>query len=249
MPASTAHHQRLLATILPLVLLLSSKAHTMPTRFTYLSELAPNIQQDMRYAGNNNFIGRPIDGYDASRCILTKRAAKQLAKVQRDAVKRGYSLKVFDCYRPQRAVDDFKAWSKNRDQKMKSAFYPRTRKRKLFSSGYIASYSGHSRGSTVDLTLVQITMPPTQASEDIGPCYYDSRNDGVDSLNMGTSYDCMDKRAHIWNSKVSKQAKKNRKLLRQLMSKHGFRAYSKEWWHFTLKDEPYRRRYFNFPVQ
>lgn len=220
-----------------LLILLTNNCMALGKNFTYLEQHAPSIMQEIRYAGENNFVGRPINGYLSGRCILTKKAAKQLAKVQQDALSLGYSLKVYDCYRPQMAVNDFKAWARSGDNKMKNAFYPNINKRKLFKLGYIASYSGHSRGSTVDITLVPIDESMRADDHANHP------------LDMGTPYDFMDKRSHVFNNAISREAKKNRMTLRRLMLQHGFKPYNKEWWHFSLRNELYRRSYFNFAVQ
>ena len=130
-----------------------SSAHSLNKSFVYLNDVAPTIIQELRYFSNNNFVGRVISGYKANKCILTIKAATALAKVQTRLNKKGYSLVVYDCYRPQMAVNDFYNWSKNLNQSMKQQFYPRENKKNLFKRGYIARFSGHSRGSTVDLSI------------------------------------------------------------------------------------------------
>ncbi len=217
----------------------------MPAGFVYLSQIDPSIHQDLRYYTGFNFVGKRIPGYKIAQCILSYKAALALKSVQQQLKKQGLSLKVYDCYRPVRAVKSFVQWSGSKDESMKTRFYPRERKATLFKKGYIAEYSGHSRGSTVDLT---ITALKTKSSEGVAECYHQNRaQDG--SLDMGTNYDCMDRLSHALSKGVSKIAQKNRKLLRRLMMQHGFRPYSKEWWHFTLRHEPYPHRYFNFPVR
>lgn len=219
--------------VLPLVISFSAvnvaHANTLPQGFVYLKDVNPTIVQEMRYAGSHNFIGRPIDGYHAAACILSLPAADALSKVQTELKKKNLSLKVFDCYRPQMAVDDFIAWSKDlKDQKMKAEFYPFVDKSELFNRGYIAAKSGHTRGSTMDLTIV---------SEKTGK-----------ELDMGTHFDYMDPLSHNDNKNISAEAHQNRMLLKNTMMKYGFEPYEKEWWHFTLKNEPYPNTYFNFPV-
>jgi len=225
----------------------------LPPDFVYLSDVAPAIQQDMRYAGYHNFIGRPIKGYQAGECILTKEAAVALAQVQKELKKSSLSLKVYDCYRPQMAVDDFIAWSqKPRQQQMKAEFYPRVNKEDFFKLGYVAAKSGHTRGSTVDLTIVPL---PTPAEEIYTPgqtliaCFapYNQRFHD-NSIDMGTGFDCMDETAWF-AAKVGKTALANRRLLQNIMEKNGFKPYATEWWHFTLKDEPFPGTYFNFPIK
>lgn len=228
----------------------SQEVMSLPSGFVYLKNVAPTIKQEMRYASSYNFVGRRINGYYRAQCILSRQAALALAKVQKLALKKGYSLKVYDCYRPQRAVNDFYRWSQSRQRKMKTVFYPREDKATLFSKGYIAKYSGHSRGSTVDLTLVKINGSKSKHHKSQANCYapYHLRVDD-DSINMGTNYDCLDKKAHYHSRDLSKQERHNRALLRRLMNKGNFYPYSKEWWHFTLRAEPYRRQYFNFPIK
>ena len=191
--------------------------------------VVPGLVAEIRYAGSHNFVGRPIDGYRATRCLLTQPAANALAEVARDLATRGLVIKVFDCYRPTRAVADFVRWARDpRDQAAKAEFYPDVDKRTLFRDGYIASRSGHSRGSTVDLTL--------------------ARADGAE-LDMGTPFDFFS--PHSWPSdrSVSAEAQANRALLAQAMRKRGFSPYDKEWWHFTLREEPYPQTYFDFVVR
>ncbi|KTD18229.1 D-alanyl-D-alanine dipeptidase [Legionella jordanis] len=229
---------------------LATNLYALPKDFVYLHDLAPLIIEDLRYLGSNNFIGHPIPGYTSNRCILTKEAALQLAKVEQAALKRGYTLKVYDCYRPQKAVDAFYRWSQNpRDNKMKECFYPREEKAKLFEKGYIAKASGHTRGSTVDLTLVKWPNPFTPSRKTSGPCYGKNPSYQDDnSMDTGTRFDCMDRTAHITYRNLTKQQLKNRQLLQNLMVRFGFSPYPEEWWHFTLKHEPFPNSYFNFPV-
>jgi len=184
----------------------------------------PTIAVEGRYATSHNFIGRPIKGYLAERCLLTPEAAAALGKVQGELRQFGMSLRVYDCYRPQRAVNDFIEWSKDdSDQKMKQEFYPHVEKSEAFKLGYLAEKSGHSRGSTVDLTII--------------------------GLDFGTTYDFFDERANTANPNVSSEAKVNRLLLKSVMEKFGFKYYDKEWWHFTLANEPYPDSYFDVEVK
>ncbi len=221
----------------------------LPAGFVYLHSIAPDIQEDMKYAGSNNFTGRKIAGYHRARCILTYQAAIHLKKAQDEAKKLGYGLKVYDCYRPVSAVDDFFRWSQNsQDRAKKDFFYPRIPKDELFEKGYIARYSSHSRGSTVDLTLIK----PAQASnkKPISQCYSLSPDYLDDnSINMGTRHDCLDPSANYRYPHLSREQKKNRRLLRTIMNKAGFMPYPKEWWHFTYRQEPWPEKYFNFPVK
>ena len=191
--------------------------------------LVPGLVTDIRYAGSHNFVGRPIDGYRAPRCLLTEPAANALAEVARDLAPRGLVVKVFDCYRPARAVADFVRWARDpRDQAAKAEFYPAVDKRTLFRDGYIASRSGHSRGSTLDLTLARA---------------------GDGELDMGTPFDFFSPKSWSADSSVTADQHANRMLLKAAMQRRGFRAYAQEWWHFTLRNEPFPDTYFDVPVQ
>lgn len=222
--------------------------------FVYLKDVDPGILQDIRYAGYHNAVGRPIKGYYARECILTRQAADALVKVQAALLKSSLSLKVYDCYRPQRAVNDFVAWSKQpNDTTMKDEFYPRVPKNRLFPLGYLAAKSGHSRGSTVDLTIVPVPTPQAanyhrgQPLVECFAAYHDRYRDN--SIDMGTSFDCLDSMSHGLNPRVPLIAYQNQKMLRHIMQKYGFIPYKNEWWHFTLKNEPYPNTYFNFPIR
>jgi zinc D-Ala-D-Ala dipeptidase len=199
-----------------------------PASFVDAATVVPGLAVEMRYVTDNNFVGRPIDGYEKPVCLLTRQAAQALAEVARDLAPRGLTLKVFDCYRPKRAVAHFLRWAQAIDDlKNKSAYYPALDKRRLFADGYIAVHSGHSRGSTVDLTLVG------KAGE----------------LDMGTPFDFLSPRSNTLNPAIRGEAQQNRVLLTLAMSRRGFRAYDKEWWHFTLRGEPFPETYFDFPVR
>lgn len=178
---------------------------------------------DMRYAGDENFVGAKVDGYKRAKCLLTPEAANALFAASRNLAEMGLSFRIFDCYRPQRAVDHFVRWSRNDDERTKSAYYPGTPKSELFPQGYIAERSGHSRGSTVDLT--------------------------IDALDMGSRFDFFDPVSHTASDAIPTPARANRLLLRLIMEKNGFRNYDKEWWHYTLADEPYKDQYFDKPVK
>jgi len=225
----------------------------LPDGFSYLSALDASIQYDMRYAGHNNFLGRPVTGYDAEECILTTPAAEALTLVQEAVNTIGYSLKVYDCFRPQRAVNDFMQWAADPDDVlMRSSYYPDVPKSELFSRGYIAERSGHSRGSTVDLTLVPLGTSVPEA--DPLAREYDCRASADarfpdNSIDMGTGYDCFDLRSHTDDIAVGAVVLQHRHLLRNLMEAAGFTNYEQEWWHYTLKDEPFPDQYFDFPIQ
>ena len=222
---------------LALLLVLSAHgalADERPPAFIDAAGGVPKLVVDMRYAGAHNFVGRRIDGYEKPVCLLTQRAANALAGVARDVAARDLVLKVFDCYRPMRAVADFVRWSRDlTDVIGKAEFYPDVDKRTLFRDGYIASRSSHSRGSTVDLTLV----------------HEDGRDQQGLELNMGTPFDFFSKRSWVAAPSISREARANRALLAAAMRRHGFRPYAKEWWHFTLSDEPFPQTYFDFLVR
>lgn len=207
-----------------------------------LASVAPAIEQDLRYRGARNFLGRPVAGYERAQCWLTRPAAQALAGVQREAAPLGLRLKVFDCLRPQRAVDDFVRWGRDlQDQKMRADYYPRVPKGELFQRGYIAERSGHSRGSTVDLTLV--VVDGVRARQVLaGPLA-----DGQEA-DMGTPFDLFDERSHTDNAELPPDVQQNRQWLRALMQRHGWRNLPEEWWHFTLQNEPYPDRYFDVPL-
>lgn len=226
----------------------------MPEGFVEVKTAIPSLQLDIRYAGPHNFVGERIDGYSAPKCILTKKAATALAQVQRELAPFSLSLKVYDGYRPQRAVDHFVRWAKNiGDTRTKREFYPTLEKRDLFKDDYIAAKSGHSRGSTVDLTIVTLPVSEQAAwrpGEKLEACYSPVevrfRDNGLD---MGTGFDCFHELSHTENGKVGQQQRINRLLLKTIMEKHGFKNYEKEWWHFTLRDEPFSETYFDFVIE
>jgi zinc D-Ala-D-Ala dipeptidase len=219
-----------------------------PAGFVALEDVDPTIRQDMRYATKHNFVGRRIDGYRDPVCILTRPAARALKRAQSALRPRGYTLKVYDCYRPQRAVDHFVRWSRNDDERMKREFYPRVDKGRLFADGYIAERSGHSRGSTVDLTLVKLpAKDQPRFTGELVPCY-SKRRYPDNSVDMGTGYDCFDTLAHTRDPRIKGRARRNRRLLVRTLDNAGFENYANEWWHFTLRDEPFPDRYFDFPV-
>lgn len=207
-----------------------SKAYELPKGFVYIDDVIPNILIDAKYYTGDNFIGRKIDGYEANLAILSVQAIEALAKVQNDLNSKGLGLKIFDGYRPQVAVDHFAKWAVDYDDTlMKDEHYPRVKKSTLFKSGYIAHKSGHSRGSTVDLTIINL--------------------DTMEELDMGTSFDFFGVEAHFYYKGLTKLQKENRNLLKSSMEKYGFRYYKNEWWHYTLNNEPHKKKYFNFAVK
>ena len=228
-----------------------------PDDFVALRDVDPSIIEEIRYFTPHNFTGHPVAGYLAPLCILTRPAAEALARAQRDFVEDGYTLKVYDCYRPQRAVDDFVAWARDpSDQGMKAEFYPRVDKSTLFADGYIAERSGHSRGSTLDLTLVAlpaIETPPYVPGQPLTDCAAPQPIRFPDnSLDMGTGFDCFDTLANTEDPRIGGEQAKNRLLLLEGLQRQGFVNYDKEWWHFTYQPapagEPHPHNIFDFPV-
>ncbi|AIL12850.1 hypothetical protein IM40_03925 [Candidatus Paracaedimonas acanthamoebae] len=225
---------------------------TLPEGFAYLDVIDPSIQFSLRYYSHDNFIGKPIEGYLAERVIMTENAAKALCKAQALFKKDGYSIVVYDSYRPQTAVDHFSRWSQDAtDQTMKALFYPRIDKADVFELGYISKKSGHSRGSTVDLSLIhesvnlkKITPTSRILNGSVEILFLD---DGT--LDMGSSFDLLDETSHYQNNLINEEHFNRRTYLKEVMETCGFKPYAKEWWHFTLKDEPFPDTYFDFPVR
>ena len=201
-----------------------------PKGFTELRKQIPSLEIDLGYASSANFMGRPVMGYKNAVALGSQPLAEQLRKVQHKLLTEGLGLKIFDAYRPQTAVNDFVRWSKiQEDTVKKQDYYPEISKHKLFDLGYIASKSGHSRGSTVDLTIIH-TLGDNQGK----------------ALDMGGSWDYFGPQSNYGYSELTPLQKANRKLLRQLMIEYGFKPYDKEWWHFTLINEPFPDTYFDF---
>ncbi len=198
--------------------------------FVYVTDVIPNAQLEIRYYSDDNFVGTVIDGYEAPKAILTVEAAQALKKAADTLYEQGYYIKVFDAYRPQNAVNHFIRWAEDlEDTKMKEKYYPDLDKSVLFELGYIAEKSGHSRGSTVDLTLVNISTG--------------------EELDMGSGFDFFGEISHHGTKLITSEQEKNRNILRDAMVEAGFKVYPEEWWHYTLKDEPYPDTYFDFPVK
>ena len=218
-----------LALLLATLAAQAALAQERPAAFVDAATVVPGLIVEMRYAGAHNFVGRPIDGYEAPRCLLTKAAANALAGVAKGVAAYGLVVKVFDCYRPTRAVANFVRWARDlNDTAGKAEFYPDVDKRTLFRDGYIASKSGHSRGSTIDMTLA----------------HADGRE-----LDMGTPFDFFSTKSWPNAPGMSHDVMVNRGELAFAMRHNGFRPYDKEWWHFTLRGEPFPDTYFNFPVR
>ncbi len=200
-----------------------------PSGFVLLSDHVPGIIQEIRYYSTYNFIGDRIDGYEEPCAILTVEAARALKAVSNEVNAQGYRLKVFDAYRPACAVRHFVLWGiEDLDLRMKPYFYPDLEKQELFKRGYIASQSGHSRGSTIDLTLFDM-----QTGKEV---------------DMGSPFDLFSELSHPDCKSVTEEQYENRMFLQHAMVRNGFVPIDCEWWHFTLKDEPYPDTYFEFPV-
>ncbi|WP_197071805.1 M15 family metallopeptidase [Paenibacillus sp. FSL R7-0273] len=206
------------------------KKNKLPSGFVYLDEVIPEAQYQIRYYGKYNFTGAPVSGYKAPLAIATSKAATALKKVSEDLSAKGYILRIYDAYRPQKAVNRFVAWSRDASDIInKQLYYPELDKQNLFQLGFISKKSGHSRGSTVDLTL---------ADKKTGTL-----------VDMGSPYDFFGEISYYNTTLVSTAQHQNRKILKDAMVKQGFKPYAKEWWHFTLINEPYPAKYFDFNVE
>ena len=202
----------------------------LPEGFVYVHDIIPDLEVELRYYTSNNFVGKPINGYQSNKLILTIEAAMALKLVHEALQQQNLCLKVYDAYRPQQAVNHFVKWAKVlNDTINKQIFYPNVKKRNLFKAGYIASKSGHSRGSTVDLTIIDGSTG--------------------EPLDMGSSYDFFGEESWVDYASITDKQKANRQLLQKVMTKFGFRYYPKEWWHFSLRWEPFPNTYFDFLVK
>jgi len=200
-----------------------------PSGFVVLSDLVPSVIQEIRYHSSYNFIGDRIDGYEEPVALITREAARALKTVSNELMVQGYRIKVFDAYRPVSAVKHFMMWGiEDTDIRMKQYFYPGLEKQELFAKGYIAKQSSHSRGSTVDLTLLDMKTGK--------------------EVDMGSPFDMFGEISHPDYKGITEEQYSNRMLLQGVMVRNGFETLDCEWWHFTLKDEPYPETYFEFPV-
>lgn len=223
-------------TIFSLALLLggcianSQRSENGREHFVYVDEIIPDVVLDVRYFSDDNFMGVRVDGYRQPFVLISKTAGQTLANVQAELKQQGLGLKVFDAYRPQKAVDHFVRWAADpADTLTKTRYYPELPKDRLFDLGYISAKSGHTRGSTLDLTIINLATG--------------------EELDMGSGWDFFGDISHHDSPLVDEQATANRALLRDLMVKHGFRAITTEWWHYTLRDEPFPDTYFDFDVE
>lgn len=205
-----------------------AKKYNLPEGFVYVDDVIPTVEMDIRYFTDYNFVGEKIDGYNAPLAILTIEAANALKKASDKLAEDGYHIKIYDAYRPQKAVDHFVRWSQVDDASMKETFYPSMEKAVLFTDGYISKKSRHSRGSTVDITIVQ---------EDGG------------EIDMGGYFDMLDTVSNYDTDQITKQQHENREYLKKIMNEAGFDSIRTEWWHFQLRDEPYKDTYFEFDIE
>ncbi len=202
----------------------------LPDGFLYVDELIPDCIVDAKYAGTDNFLGRAVAGYHQPLVVVSQAVADGLLKAADVFRRQGLVMKIYDAYRPQRAVDDFMRWGADvEDQRRKPVHYPRVEKADMFTQGYIAPKSGHTRGCAVDLTLVDTATHQ--------------------ELDMGSCFDFMDPRSHHGAPCLTKQQEDNRALLRDVMLQSGFALYQEEWWHYIATPEPYPGQYFDFPIE
>lgn len=223
----------------------------LPPGFVYLSDIDPSIIEFPRFKTDQNFMAKNVAGYDSHRIVCTKQAAEQLKLANTDFKKMGYTVVVYDGYRPQRAVNEFIRWSQDEhDQTQKNYYYPKIDKKDFTKLGYVAEKSSHSRGSSFDITLIRSDEPykwitvknHTLTNGEVIP-YLDDN-----TVDMGTSFDFYDEASHHDSNLVTEQQKAMRKLLRETMEKHGFKALDQEWWHYSLEKEPYPNTYFDFII-
>ena len=213
-----------------LFLFLSCKPETLPPGFDHITKHVPDLAIELRYASSQNFLGVVVTGYEHPKKVLTTPTLKALKQAQEGFKQRGYGLKLYDGYRPQRAVDHFVNWATVLDDTLnKSIYYPSISKDSLFELGYIAARSGHSRGSTIDVTLV----------------HAEGQNSGVE-VDMGGVWDFFGHESDYFYDGLTAEQRDNRRLLREVMIQYGFKPYDKEWWHFTLNNEPFPEDYFDF---
>jgi D-alanyl-D-alanine dipeptidase len=223
----------------------------LPAGFVYLRDVEPGIAQDMRYASANNFVGHPLPGYSTPECVLRRQAAEALKRAQADLATSGLSLKVYDCYRPARAVRAMAAWADDgRGDGATKRFFPTLAKSTLFRSGYISGASLHSNGTAVDLTIIPSShaTPPFDPTVHYGACTAPAAERAPDnSLDMGTGFDCFDTKSYTRSSAINAEQRRSREILLAAMTRHGFKNYFREWWHFAYPTGQPRQQ-FDFPI-
>lgn len=231
-----------------------SNEDRLPEGFVYLHKIIPNIQISLRYATDENFVGCIVNGYFDNVSIVTESTGQALKQVQAFAQDKGYELVIYDSYRPQKSVDHFIRWSEDSHdpQRTKEHYYPRIRKEDAFQLGYIAKRSGHTRGSTVDLTIIPLgqrvinpPIPKKRILKDNSTILF--LDDGT--VDMGSSFDLLDEVSHTNSPLISDDEHQRRIMFREMMEQAGFVNYTKEWWHYTLKNEPFLQTYFDFDVK
>ena len=229
-----------------------ASAQALPDDFVFLRDIDPGIQQDIRYAGVNNFVGRKLSGYDAAECVVKRSVGQALARVQQELKPQNLSLKMLDCYRPARASRDMVAWAQDGNETPAQKRYnPSFNKADLFRLGYIAERSGHSTGAAVDLTLVDlraVASAPFDAGKTYGNCIAPEAQRAPEaSVDMGTGYDCSDAKAHTASRAITASQRRWRDILVTSMRKQGFVNYTKEWWHFSMPGVGTTA--YDFPIQ
>jgi D-alanyl-D-alanine dipeptidase len=229
----------------------AAAAQSLPGGFVFLRDIDPGIIQDIRYAGSNNFVGRPLRGYDAAECVVKRDVGLALKSIQQELAPQKLSLKMLDCYRPARAVRDMVMWARNgRETPAERRYNPAFSKNDLFRLGYIAEHSGHSTGAALDLTLVDLKADNSgvfDPNKTYADCTADASARAPEaSVDMGTGYDCADPKARTAARSVSPVQRRWRNMLVAAMAKQGFVNYSKEWWHFSLPGAG--RPAYDFPI-
>jgi zinc D-Ala-D-Ala dipeptidase len=220
------------ATFFAVNLAFGAAAEALPEGFVYLRDVAPSIRQDIRYATASNFTGKPVPGYDAAECVLQRSAAEALQRAQKKAESLGYSIMVYDCYRPIRAVHAFVAWAAAPEDGRTKSYYPRLNKSQLVPE-YIASQSQHSTGFAVDLTIEAAAAALAQPGGEGNDCTAPGADRQGHGADMGTAFDCFDTKANTASAAVTPAQRKNRKLLLSILEGAGFKNYAAEWWHFS----------------
>ena len=229
-----------------------AQAQSLPGGFVYLRDVDPSIIQDIRYATYNNFVGRPLRGYDAGECVVKREVGLKLKAIQQELSARKLSLKMLDCYRPTRAVADMVAWSQNgKETPAERRFNPKYNKRDLFRLGFLAGYSQHSTGAALDLTLVDLSAD-NSAAFDRAKIYADcaapvAARSPEGSIDMGTGYDCTDLKAYTRSGAITPEQSRWRRELLAVMARQGFVNYWREWWHFSLPGAAWPA--YDFPIE